>query len=111
MKLEVVDEPNGVTRLVLTGRMDVAGALGVDEQFRAISETKRKIVVDLAGVDFLASLGMRTLVSSAKAVTRERGKIVLLAPQEGVAEALKISGIDTIIPIVRDMGSANAFLG
>jgi len=110
MKLEVVDEANGVTRLVLAGRMDIAGALAVDDRFREISETKRKVIVDLASVDFMASLGMRTLVSSAKSIARERGKMVILNPQRNVEEALKTAGIDSIIPVVSDLSTANALV-
>ena len=91
--------------------MDMAGALSVDDQFRTISETRKKIIVDLSGVEFLASLGMRTLVSGAKTVMRERGKMVLMNPRHDVEEALKTAAIDSLIPVVHDLAFANALLG
>jgi anti-anti-sigma factor len=110
MQLETLEEENGITRLVLTGRMDIAGALAVDDQFKSVAGTKKKLIVDLANVDFLASLGMRTLVSTAKQLSQERGKMVIANPQRNVEEALKTAGIDTIIPVVADLQSANALL-
>src|SRR5262245_64265491 len=89
MKIEVVNEQNGITKLVLTGSMDIEGALEVDPQFSEISKTKNKVIVDLKDVDFLASLGMRTLVSSAKSLMDKGGKLVLVNPQAGVEKAIK----------------------
>jgi len=46
-KIDVVSEQNGITKLVLTGSMDIKGALEVDPQFSEISKTKNKVIVDL----------------------------------------------------------------
>ena len=108
MKIDVVNEPNGITKLVLTGSMDIKGALEVDPQFSEISKTKNKVIVDLKDVDFLASLGMRTLVSSAKSLMEKGGKLVLVNPQAGVEKAIKSARIDTIIPIASDLNAAIA---
>jgi anti-sigma B factor antagonist len=106
MKLEVIDDTDGVTRIVLEGRMDIQGALAVDPQFQEIAKSKRKVLVDLTKLDFLASLGMRTLVMSAKAIRNEGGTMVLIHPQPNVEEALKTAGLDMVIPIARDADSA-----
>ena len=106
MKLEMIDDTDGVTRVVLEGRMDIQGALAVDPQFQEIAKSKRKVLVDLSKVDFLASLGMRTLVMSAKAIRNEGGTMVLIHPQPNVEEALKTAGLDMVIPIATDAHSA-----
>ena len=108
MKIDVVNEQNGITKLVLIGSMDIKGALEVDPQFSEISKTKNKVIVDLKDVDFLASLGMRTLVSSAKSLMDKGGKLVLVNPQAGVEKAIKSARIDTIIPIASDLNAAIA---
>lgn len=106
MKLEIIDDTDGVTRVLLEGRMDIQGALAVDSQFQEIAKSKRKVLVDLSKVDFLASLGMRTLVMSSKAIRNEGGTMVLFHPQPNVEEALKTAGLDMVIPIARDGNSA-----
>jgi anti-anti-sigma factor len=111
MKLNIVDEDNGVTRLVLAGTMDIEGAMSVDKEFAEVAASKRKLAVDLADVDFLASLGMRTLVSSAKEVMKHGGRMVLFAAQPNVEKALRTSGIDTIIPIASNFNSAAELVG
>ncbi len=108
MKLDVVDEENGITKLVLAGSMNIQGALELDPQFSEILKTKDKVIVDLKNVDFLASLGMRTLVISAKSLSEKGGKLVLVNPQAGVEKAIKSAGIDTIIPIAPNLTAALA---
>ena len=111
MKLEILESDNGVTRLILVGKMDVEGALSVDKEFSDVASSRKKIVVDLSDVDFLASLGMRTLVVNAKLIMSKGGRMVLINPQPSVEKALRSSGIDTIIPIASDFNSAVDLVG
>lgn len=110
MEWSVSDLENGLTKVVLNGRLDLQGALAVDPAFAKIAEEKHKVVVDLSAVPFLASLGLRTLVTSCKALAAKGGNLVLMAPQAGVEKVLMTSGINTIIPVVPDMSAAEAVL-
>jgi anti-anti-sigma factor len=108
MNLEIVDTEDGITNVLLSGRMDVQGALSVDKKFSAIADEKKKVVIDLSEVTFLASLGIRTLIMSCKTLANKGGDMVLLNPQPNVEKVLKTSGVDTVIQIVRDMNQAAA---
>src|SRR5262249_50666867 len=99
MDLEVADLENGITKVTLSGRLDVEGALKVDSDFNAIAEQKKRVLVDLSDVTFIASLGIRTLITGAKATTSNGGKTVLLDPQPNVEKILRTSRVDTVIPI------------
>jgi anti-anti-sigma regulatory factor len=63
-------------------------------------------LIDLLGVEFIASLGLRLLFSSAKGLKRHEAKMVLLNPQPSVENVLKVSGFDEIIPIVHAYNEA-----
>lgn len=110
MEWNVSDLENGLTKVVLSGRLDLQGALAIDPVFSKIAEEKLKVVVDLSGVPFLASLGLRTMVMSCKALAAKGGNLVLMQPQPGVEKVLMTSGINTIIPVVPDMSAAEAAL-
>lgn len=110
MEWNVVDLENGLSKLTLEGRMDLQGALAIDPVFVKIAEEKSNVVVDLSNVTFLASLGLRTLVVSCKTLAGKGGNLVLLNPQPAVEKVLMTSGISTIIPVVADMGAAEAIL-
>lgn len=108
MDWTVVNLASGVTLVELTGRMDVPGALKADPAFADIAENNDKVIVDLSGLAFLASLGIRTLVSTSKTLRAKNGNMVLLNPQPNIEQVLRSSGIDTIIPIATDMATAEA---
>jgi anti-anti-sigma factor len=108
MNLDVVDMDNGITSVLLSGRMDVQGAIAVDKKFSAIAEEKKKVVIDLSHVTFMDSLGIRTLFMNCKTLASRGGDMVLLNPQPNVEKILRTSGVDTVIQIVRDMNAAAA---
>jgi anti-anti-sigma factor len=94
--------------VVLEGRLDIAGAARIDLQFSAIAGSHRGVVVDLASVSFLASIGIRTLLLGAKAVQRRGGALVLLNPVDDVVRVLEVTGVTDLMPIYRDWDAALA---
>ena len=106
MKTETIN--GDVTKIILTGRLDILGAQQIDLHFAAITGSQRKVIVDLEGVLFLASMGIRTLIMGAKSVKSKGGRIVLLKPTADVEKVLTGSGTDTVVPIMHDLESAIA---
>src|SRR5262245_20856478 len=100
----------GVTKVTLDGRLDIEGAAAIDLRMNTIASSKRAVLVDLQKVSFLGSMGLRSLVAPARAITSRGGKIVLFGPNEMVAKVLKSSGIDTMIPVHHDLENALAAL-
>ena len=68
------------------------------------------MLVDLSGVEFMASIGMRILVANAKALRGRGGQMVLYKPQPLIAEALRTSGIDELVAVYDDYDTACADL-
>jgi anti-anti-sigma factor len=108
MDWNVVDLGNGITLVELSGRMDVPGALKADPAFAQIAGDAERLIVDLGKLEFLASLGIRTLVTASKTLRAKNGNMVLVSPQPNIEQVLRSSGIDTIIPIARDRADAEA---
>jgi len=107
MDLQTEDLPDGIKLVVLSGRMDIAGTQQIDLRFTALTATSKALVaVDLAAVPFLASIGIRTLVSSARALANRGGHMALVNPQPLVRQTLIAAGIDSIIPIYPNIGEA-----
>ena len=108
MEWNVANIGNGVTLVELSGRMDVAGALKADPAFVEIATNNTHERVYLSQLAFLASLGIRTLVTASKTLRGKNGNLVLLSPQSNVEQVLRSSGIDTVIPIATDRAAAEA---
>jgi anti-anti-sigma factor len=110
MDMQVDELDGGITNVVLSGRFDLKATETVDMPFSVIAGSKRSVLVDLSRVDFLASLGIRILVSSAKTILRRGGKLVIVAPEGNALTVLKTAGIESLIPIFGERSAAVAVL-
>jgi anti-sigma B factor antagonist len=111
MQMQTEQIAGTVTKASLNGRLDIAGAQAIDLHFNVLVGQKRAIVVDLSGVSFIASMGLRTLIMGAKTVASKGGRIVLLSPSADVEKVLRDSGTNMIVPIYHDLGEAIAAVG
>jgi len=88
------DSGSGSTaRIALTGRLDIQGAEQVALPLATLSGAKQNVVIDMSGVSFIASIGIRHLVSASKALTRRGGRLVLFNLTAPVQEVLQMAGI------------------
>jgi anti-sigma B factor antagonist len=111
MELTYADLENGVRKIDLKGRLNIEGANAVDLRFTALAATQRAfLVVDLTLIDFIASLGVATLVRTAKAASLRKGKLVLLNPQPNVAKVLAATRVDQVVPVCASLDEAFACL-
>src|SRR6185369_15520820 len=101
----------GIVKINLSGRMDVAGAQGIDGRFAQLTAAPcHSVIVDLARVNFLTSAGIRTLLVYARALRTRGGKMVLLNPDRMISQVMELAGIDLSIGIFRDIEAACAAL-
>lgn len=107
MTLETVDVGDGITRVKLSGRLDIAGAAAIDLRFSALASGDRPLLlVDISQVSFLASVGIRTFFTIARTVKLRRGRMALLSPTDLVAKVLESAAVDSLIPVFRDVETA-----
>ncbi len=106
MNIESENLNDDVRKIALAGRFDIEGAQQIDLRFSGLTANQKAVIVDMAGVNFLASIGIRTLVLAAKAVAQRGGKMVLLNPDGNVTKVLEMAGIDALIPISRSLEAA-----
>lgn len=79
----VAVEPSDAVPVVrVTGEIDVANADEVATQLRAaVSNAAQGLVVDLAGVDYVDSAGLRGLLDLAVRLRRRGQRMVAVAPE------------------------------
>jgi anti-anti-sigma factor len=110
MQISTEELADGITKIALDGRLDIAGAAAVDLKMNIVAGSANKLLVDLKNVTFLGSMGLRSIVLPARAVRSRGGKVVLFGPAEMVESVLKTSGIDSLLPIYHDLSAAIAAL-
>ena len=110
MDIATEDLGDEITKIILRGRLDTAGAVQLGLPFNRLATEKQKVLVDLSNVSFLASYGIRVLLVGAKIVDGKNGKLVLSSPDPNVAKVLMTAGIDQVIAIFDSESAAIAAL-
>jgi len=102
------DDAGDVRTIRISGRLDVEGTDSVSEKLVTLAKEPRKgVVVDLSALRFLASIGIRALITSAKAVKERGGKMVLVVNSGSpVMMSIKATGVDQFVPVFGDADDA-----
>jgi len=89
-----------VRRVILAGRLDTAGVDLIETRFGAsIVPGARNTVVDISRVTFLASMGIRMLISTTRSLSRKGGKIAIYGATPAVREVIDTVALADIIPL------------
>ncbi len=111
MRFDIVELGPTANKIVLVGRLDSTTVGGVETPLTAaVAASGRSAVLDLTGLEFLSSLGIRLLLSSARVVTRRGGRVVLFGAQPMVREVLTAMALDEVLPLVNTEDEAVARL-
>lgn len=111
MEMNVSELKNGITLIALQGTLDIMGVNQVETKFAGYcSGENARILVDMSGVDYMASIGIRLLVTNAKSLRTRNGKMALLSPTTDVFNVLEMTDIPAIIPVYSNFESAEAVL-
>jgi anti-sigma B factor antagonist len=111
MKLEFNELENGIRLIRLMGTLDLSGRYSIEIEFvRQCAGDSPRVLVDLSEVDYISSIGVHMLVTSANSIASRGGKMALLSPQPTVLDVLDLTGILQLIPIHSDLESAKVGL-
>jgi anti-anti-sigma factor len=84
--------------IAVTGRLDTATAPVFEARIvDLIAEGHRRIIVDLTGLAYISSAGLRVLLVAAKRLKPEGGRLLLAAPGELVGQVLGITGFSGML--------------
>lgn len=85
----------------VSGRIDGSSAPKLEETLKAITDAERfRIVVDLSGVTYIGSAGLRSLVSQLKTCKRwNRGDLRLAGVSGPIAEVFDMAGLTPLFKI------------
>ena len=97
--------------IVLEGRLDTAGAQAAEAEFNAAVAAGPNVVIDLGRVPFIASVGIRLLVTATQTQAKLGGRMVLMNADEVTRKILKTTGIDQLVPVCSGFNEALAVFG
>jgi anti-sigma B factor antagonist len=98
-----VEAMKRVDLVTVSGRIDSSNAAQFEGNLRELmGNSRHNLVLNLSGVTYMSSAGLRTLVSTLKECKRKNGDVRLAAPSERVAEVLSLAGLDSLFKVYED---------
>ncbi|BAY34164.1 anti-sigma-factor antagonist [Tolypothrix tenuis PCC 7101] len=76
----------------LTGDVDASTAPSVTKEVLPLAEPESKILLDMTGVPYMSSAGLRMLLSLYRQVTAKEGKLVLVGLTEDIRDTMSVTG-------------------
>lgn len=94
----------------VSGRLDTLTSPDLDKAGKSwIEEGKVEVILDLEGLDYISSAGLRSVLALAKVIDVNGGRMVLCNVRGMVDEVLSMSGFDSFLRIFADLDSAVDF--
>jgi anti-anti-sigma factor len=98
---------NDIAIACLVRRFDAYTANEVEAALReVIAKGTKKVVCDFSQTEYVASAGLRVLLSQAKSLQKTGGQIVMASMQSYVYEVFEISGFAQIFKIYKSKQEA-----
>lgn len=90
--------------ITLKGRIDSATAPQMAQAFEAANDSgKYKLVIDMAGLEYMSSAGFRALLAAQRNCKKyNRGEVVLANVPDRIREALELAGFTELFKTFDD---------
>jgi anti-sigma B factor antagonist len=88
---------NGKLTLAVAGRLDTNTSPELEAAVKL--DGVEELVFDFAGLEYIASSGLRVLLGAQKTMSAKGGKMVVANPNEMVRGVFEVTGLDGIFEI------------
>jgi anti-sigma B factor antagonist len=103
--LDVETRPgDGLVQVVLRGELDLSTVEKVETELDAVEAGEEKLVVlDLSGLSFLDSTGLRLMVTADQRAQKGGRRLVIIKGPEPVQRVFSITKLDEALEMVDDL--------
>jgi anti-anti-sigma factor len=100
----VADDAGGRTVVAVRGELDLATAPQLEDALLPPLRAGATAALDLRGLEFMDSTGVRVIVAAHLAATESGGALQVCAIADGpIARVLEISGLDAVLDLVDEI--------
>jgi anti-anti-sigma factor len=96
----VVDEHDTYVHVRMEGEFDLAAVEAVETTLLPLEARFSTVILDLRGVSFLDSTGMRAIVSADARSRQRHFELKIVRGPEPVQKLLYLAGLDKILPLI-----------
>lgn len=100
---------DGVLVVSVSGELDLFAAPELRSRLLdEVRDGRREVVLDLSETTFMDSTALGVIIATLKALQERRGRLVLVNERASIDKTLAITGLDRVLQVERDLGSAVA---
>jgi anti-sigma B factor antagonist len=104
-ELKLATNQRGLAAIVqVGGTLDLHGAPEFDREIeRLLRGATREIIIDLRGVEFMDSIGLRCLVAAHRRALRAGVPLWVVRGGPPVTQVLRMTGLDMTLPMIDEL--------
>lgn len=111
LSIEITPAGNGNQRVALAGRLDTHTHGDLDAQLvPVLGSSIHSLVLDLAGLDYISSAGVRSIFKARKALAGRGGKVVVVNPKPQIQKVFDVVKAVPLDEIFSSVEEADAYL-
>ena len=96
-----------VSVVTVAGRIDSTNASEFGSELKSIADASgHNMILDLAGIEYVSSMGVREMITAMKAARKKGGEVSLANPSDIAAEVIQIAGLNHVFTIHDDVVTA-----
>jgi anti-anti-sigma factor len=99
-----VQEMKRVDLITVAGRVDSSSAPELEQALEErTGQGRYNLVLEMSGVTYLSSAGLRALVSTLRSCKKRGGDVRIANPSERVQEVMELAGLDVLFDTFDDV--------
>ena len=99
MKITIAQK-SGTAVMDISGRLDAITAIDAENSLtELVKDGNYKILLNLSGLDYISSAGIRVLLTVAKLLKRHDGQLTFTGLKGGVLNVFNMSGLQAIFKV------------
>ena len=111
VEIHVIERADRLTQVALSGRLDAGAVDKIGKRFQAATVARGEpAIIDMSGVDFIASVGLGMLLTAARALHSRGARTVIVNPKPLVRRVMEAAQMPSVIPLVATIADAESFL-
>ena len=100
-------DKDSISIIHISGRIDGNNSSAVEEELNSVLRTGKKLIlIDLSGVDYISSSGLRVFLTTLKKIKSFNGKMKLSGLKPFVMSVFTISGFTNLFEIYENCDTA-----
>ena len=111
LRIEILPPGKGSQRVAVEGRLDTHTYEDLDEALAPLlTRQLHSLVLDLSGLDYISSAGIRSIFKARKTLAPHGGKVLLVNPQPQIQKVFDLVKAVPLNEIFTSVAEADAYL-